>query len=164
MKRYATPITVRRANRHDAAVLVSFNQAMARETEGKELPYEIIAPGVTRLMQHPEYGFYLVAEVQERTVGSLLVTYEWSDWRNGVLWWIQSVYVWPEWRRHGIYRELYKTVRQLAAAESKVCGFRLYVEKDNERAQQTYRALGMTETDYRLYETITGIKPDCCPR
>ena len=84
-----------------------------------------------------------------------MVTTEWSDWRNGMFWWIQSVYVVPQYRRLGLYRQLYDRVRALAAAESDVCGFRLYVEKDNDRAQATYRALGMHETDYRLFEELT---------
>ena len=152
MKHYT--VTVRRADKRDAAVLVSFNQAMARETEGKELPYEITVPGVTGLIRHPEYGFYLVAEAQAQVVGSLLITYEWSDWRNGLLWWIQSVYVRLEWRRHGVYRKLHETAKILAKEAGNVRGFRLYVERNNLTAQRTYSDLGMKQTHYLLFEEM----------
>ena len=127
---------------------------MARETEGKELPYEVIAPGVTGLIHHPEYGFYLVAEAQAQTVGSLLVTYEWSDWRNGLLWWIQSVYIPLGWRRCGVYSKLYETAKTLAEEAGNVRGFRLYVERNNLTAQRTYSALGMKENHYLLFEEM----------
>lgn len=149
-----SPITVRRAATRDADILVSFNRAMARETEGKDLPYEVIAPGVAGLMQHPEYGFYLVAEAQAQVVGSLLVTYEWSDWRNGLLWWVQSVYIRLEWRRRGVYGKLYETAKTLAQEAGNVRGFRLYVEKNNLTAQRSYSALGMKKAHYLLFEEI----------
>ena len=127
---------------------------MARETEGKELPYEVIEPGVTGLIHHPEYGFYLVAETQGQIIGSLLVTYEWSDWRNGLLWWIQSVYIPLHWRRCGVYSKLYETTKTLAEKAGNVRGFRLYVEKNNLTAQRAYSALGMKENHYLLFEEM----------
>lgn len=152
-------LDIRRATVADVDVLVRFNQAMARETEGKELADGILRPGVEGLFARPEYGFYLIAEpkTNEPTgpAGSLMITYEWSDWRNGLFWWIQSVYVAPEWRRRGVYAALYDHVKTLATAEN-VCGFRLYVEKENVVAQETYQRLGMSETHYLMFESLTS--------
>ena len=144
----------RLATASDAAVLTEFNAAMALETEGKQLLPEVIGAGVRSLLGRPGAGFYLVAEADEQVVGSLLVTKEWSDWRNGEFWWIQSVYVRPAWRRQGIYKRLYRHVQELAAKDPGVCGFRLYVERENRQAQSTYRALGMTETHYLVFEEL----------
>ena len=147
-------ISVRYANINDSSTIVAFNLEMALETEGKTLSFATVNAGVKNLIRRPEYGFYLVAEVAERVVAALLVTFEWSDWRNGVIWWVQSVFVAAEWRRRGVYRKLYETVKAFAAQDARVRGFRLYVEKDNLPAQQTYRSLGMQESDYRLYEEM----------
>ncbi|UTW44451.1 GNAT family N-acetyltransferase [bacterium SCSIO 12696] len=143
---------IREATEADRDSLVAFNCAMALETEDKVLPRDTVAAGVANLLQRPELGFYLVAEESGEVVASLMITGEWSDWRNGLFWWIQSVYVRPEYRRRGIYRQLYQEVERLAQERGDVCGFRLYVERDNLRAQQTYRALGMEETVYQMYE------------
>ena len=145
---------IRLATPADAAALVAFNAAMALETERKELLPEVIGAGVRSLLGSAASGFYVVAEEGGRVVGSLLVTKEWSDWRNGDFWWIQSVYVHPEFRRRGVYRKLYRHVQQLAAQDPKVCGFRLYVERENSRAQSTYRGLGMKETRYLVFEEL----------
>ena len=152
-------INIRLAAERDAGALVRFNQAMARETEALELELEILAAGVRNLLRHKEHGFYVIAEEREAgAVGSLMVTYEWSDWRNGFFWWIQSVYVAPEFRRRGIYRRLYEFVKELAAKEESVRGFRLYVEKENRVAQRTYEQLGMTETHYLMFEELARTK------
>lgn len=127
---------------------------MAWETEKKQLAEVTIQNGVQRLMEKPEYGFYLIAEDSSAIAGTLMVTTEWSDWRDGLFWWIQSVYVAPEFRRQGVYKAMYKKVQDLASENPDVCGFRLYVEKDNIIAQATYKTLGMTATDYLLFETI----------
>jgi ribosomal protein S18 acetylase RimI-like enzyme len=148
-------LTIRRAVEADADAIIRFNMAMALETEQKVLPENKIRPGVTALFRKPEYGFYLVAVSGDRVVGCLMVTCEWSDWRNGLFWWIQSVYVIPEFRRSGVYRSMYTTLRELAAGTPDHCGFRLYVEKENVTAQETYTALGMNETRYALFEEIT---------
>ena len=145
---------IRLATREDAPALIAFNSAMALETERKELLPEVIGAGVQALLDNPASGFYVVAEEGGRVVGSLLVTREWSDWRNGDFWWIQSVYVHPDFRRQGIYKRLYRYVQELASQDAKVCGFRLYVERENDRAQSTYRALGMKETRYLVYEEL----------
>jgi ribosomal protein S18 acetylase RimI-like enzyme len=145
---------IRLATPADAEVLVEFNCAMAAETEGKNLLPEVIGAGVRGLLARPASGFYVIAENPGRVAGSLLITKEWSDWRNGDFWWIQSVYVRPEFRRQGVYRRLYRHVQELAASDPRVCGFRLYVERENERAQETYRKLGMKETRYLVYEEL----------
>ena len=143
---------IRIANHNDAAALVEFNQSMAWETENKKLDAEILHKGVTGLILDANKGFYLVAEQNGQVVGSLMVTTEWSDWRNGVFWWIQSVYILPDFRRQGIYAALYKQVKELAQIQGDVCGFRLYVEKENHVAQATYSALGMHESHYLMFE------------
>jgi len=144
--------SVRKATDKDAPQIIAFNIAMARETENKQLPLSVISAGVNNLFEHPEYGFYIVAELEGEIAGSLMITTEWSDWRNGLFWWIQSVYVDPRYRRRGIYRQLYDYVKQLAEDCGNICGFRLYVERDNVNAQKTYKALGMNETYYKMFE------------
>jgi ribosomal protein S18 acetylase RimI-like enzyme len=145
---------LRRGELRDADAIAGFNAQMALETEGKELIPEVIGAGVRRLIETPALGFYLVAEHDGRVVAGLLVTNEWSDWRNGLFWWIQSVYVEKAFRRQGVYRRMYEQVREMAMADKGVCGFRLYVEKDNQVAHATYASLGMKETDYLLYEEL----------
>ncbi len=147
-------MNIRRATISDAHDIIDFNIAMALETEGKVLKRTEIESGVHGLFNHSEYGFYMVAEFEGQIIGSLMITYEWSDWRNGVFWWIQSVYVRPEFRRKGVYRSMYLVIKELASSESAVCGFRLYVERDNAIAQRTYTKLGMSETHYKLFEEI----------
>ena len=147
-------ITVRPARAEEADTLAGFNIAMALETEGRRLLPDVVGAGVRRLLAEPALGFYLVAEAAGAVVGSAMVTTEWSDWRNGRFWWIQSVYVRPERRRHGVFRALYAHIREAAAQAPDVCGFRLYVERENAAAQATYRALGMHETDYRIMEEL----------
>lgn len=146
--------SVRIATADDAQTLADFNRAMARETEARALPPAVILAGVNAVLADPRHGFYVVAEVRQQLVASLLVTTEWSDWRNGQFWWIQSVYVVREWRRRGLYRALYAHVKRLATS-ARVCGFRLYVERENHIAQKTYAALGMSETRYKIYEEIS---------
>ncbi len=145
-------LDIRIGGLNEVDIIAQFNTAMALETEALHLRPERISAGVRHLIAHPELGFYLVAEQDSMIVGSLLVTTEWSDWRNGLFWWIQSVYVHPDYRQRKVYTRLYARVKSLAAESSNVCGFRLYVEQDNRRAQQTYQKLGMDETHYRIYE------------
>lgn len=147
-------IICRVAAKRDAQKIIGFNTSMAMETESKKLESELITAGVHSLFDRPELGFYLVAEVDGEVIGSLMITKEWSDWRNCLFWWIQSVYVKPEFRRKGVYRELYNHVRKLAKEEGGICGFRLYVEKENEIAQSVYRNLGMSETRYKFFEQM----------
>jgi ribosomal protein S18 acetylase RimI-like enzyme len=148
------PVRVRPARSEDADAIAGFNAAMAFETEGKRLLPQVLGAGVRRLLAEPALGFYLVAEIDGEVVACLMVTTEWSDWRNGRFWWIQSVYVQPAWRRRGVFRALYEHVRAAAAREPDVCGLRLYVEHENAAAQATYRSLGMQRTGYLLFEQM----------
>ena len=145
-------INIRVAQPADVRLLVKFNQLMAWETEQKQLDEDILTKGVSALIVDENKGFYLVAEQNDIVVGSLMVTTEWSDWRNGVFWWVQSVYITPDFRRQGIYAQLYAQVKTLAEQQHNVCGFRLYVEKENIIAQKTYESLGMQPTHYFMYE------------
>jgi len=146
------PITIRPASESDAAVIAEFNSLMAKETENKSLPAERIARGVEAILDDPSKGVYFVAEEDAQVVGQLMITYEWSDWRNGNFWWIQSVYVRLDYREKGVFKLLYDHVMKLAKGRKDVCGIRLYVEKHNERARKTYEKMGMKKTDYELYE------------
>ena len=147
-------MNIRPAQTEDAAALVEFNQAMALETEGKRLDSDILRSGVEAIFADEKKGFYVVAENESGIVGGLLVTFEWSDWRNGWFWWIQSVYILPEFRGRGIYRLLYEFVKQKAGESKTVCGFRLYVERENESARKVYEKLGMDESHYLMYEEM----------
>ncbi len=152
------PIEIRRATISDIPTLVEYNKAMALETEGKNLDKKILAAGVKNLFKNPEFGFYLVAEMDIKIVGQLMITYEWSDWRNGMFWWIQSVYVNPESRGQGIYKRLYQSVLELAREKENVCGIRLYVDKTNLSAKKVYGACGMAEAHYDMYEVDFVLK------
>jgi GNAT superfamily N-acetyltransferase len=146
-------ISIRRAVPGDRDVLVGFNRDMAAESEDKGLDGPTLERGIDHLFDHPEDGYYLVAETATGEIaGGLLLTFEWSDWRNGRFWWIQSVFVRPEWRRRGVYTTLHNYVREQARRDVEACGLRLYVEKENSGAQATYRDLGMHETHYQLWE------------
>jgi GNAT superfamily N-acetyltransferase len=133
-------------------VLVEFNAAMALESEGKSLDRRRLRDGVAALLNEDGRGFYLVAKAEYRVVGQLMVTYEWSDWRNAHFWWIQSVYVAADWRRRGVYRSLHEHVLAEARLRGDVCGVRLYVDRDNHVAQQVYSNLGMDRSHYDLFE------------
>jgi GNAT superfamily N-acetyltransferase len=146
---------VRAAEPGDLDRLVEFNLAMAQETEGRDLDLATLREGMRALLGDPGRGRVLVVEDAGRIVATLMLTTEWSDWRNGWFWWIQNVYVAPEERRRGHYRRLHEHVRDLAAARTDVYGLRLYVENENVRARETYQKLGMDETPYRLYEQAT---------
>ncbi|MEM6258753.1 MAG: N-acetyltransferase [Planctomycetota bacterium] len=147
--------TTRPATPADADIIARYNQAMAQETENKALSLEVVGPGVRRVLNEPSHGRYLVAVSDAgEVVGCLLITYEWSDWRNAQVWWVQSVYVHPEHRRRGVFGLLYQAVRELGESVGGVCGYRLYVERDNTRAQRTYEGLGMNQTAYLMYEDL----------
>ncbi|HOV58038.1 MAG TPA: GNAT family N-acetyltransferase [Rhodanobacteraceae bacterium] len=146
-----TDIRIRPARRDDLDFLVDANAAMALETEDKPLDRDLLTRGVAAVFDDPARGFYLVAERAGERAGCLLITREWSDWRCGDWWWIQSVYVLPAVRRHGVFRALYDHVDAQARATPGVVGLRLYVEWENARAQATYRALGMEQEHYHLF-------------
>ena len=144
---------VRDARPADAGRIVRFQQAMALETEAKTLDAARVVAGVDAVLASRDLGFYIVAEMDDSVVGSMLITYEWSDWRNGTFWWIQSVFVEAGYRRIGVYTAMHEFVLRRASAHGDICGIRLYVERANDVAQQTYRRLGMDHSHYDLYET-----------
>jgi len=144
-------MNIRTATADDAASLVAFNQAMAFETEGKALDHETVFAAVSSVFNDANKGFYIVAEDDGKVVGGLMVTYEWSDWRDGWWWWIQSVYIMPEARGKRIYSKLYDHVKEAAREAGNVYGIRLYVEYENENAQRVYEKLGMERSSYHMY-------------
>ena len=146
---------VRDAVAGDIAFIVEANLAMARETEQKALDPDVLRAGVTAVIADPARGFYLVAEHDGGAVGCLLITREWSDWRNRDWWWLQSVYVVASARRTGVFRALHAEVERRAAAAGSA-GIRLYVDADNERAKATYRALGMHGARYEMFERASA--------
>lgn len=146
-------MNIRIAEKEDIPSLVEFNQAMAMETEGRHLPDDVIAGGVHGVFEDRGKGFYVVAEDADgKIIGGLMITYEWSDWRNSWFWWIQSVYILPEARGRHIYSMLYDHVKDLARKRGDVFGFRLYVEKENAHAKKVYEKVGMEECQYLMYE------------
>ena len=145
-------MNIRIAAPEDADALVEFNQAMALETEGKQLNGEVLRQGVEAVFGDEKKGFYVVAENDGMIAGGLMVTYEWSDWRHGWFWWIQSVYILPASRGQRVYSRLYEFVKGKAAEAGNVCGFRLYVENDNYHAQKVYEKVGMEASHYLMYE------------
>ena len=144
--------TIRTATVADVETVVANNAAMAMETEGRRLDPETLRTGVARVLSDPTRGVYYLAEIDGRVVGQLLITKEWSDWRDGWFWWIQSVFVVPEARRTGVYRVLHEHVVAEARRAGNVCGIRLYTEQENTRAQQVYEQMGMTRSAYVMYE------------
>ena len=152
-------ISVRPATSDDAEFLVWGNARLALETEDLSLQIDRVRSGVQAVFADPGRGFYLIAESNGTRLGQMMITYEWSDWRNGVFWWIQSVYTVPEARRRGVFRALYSQAESLAKHDGTVCGLRLYVEMNNRRAKDTYLRCGMHETAYRIFETDKVLHP-----
>ena len=150
-------LNVRLARPEDAAAIASFSAAMALETEGRRLDLDRLYEGTLAILNSPEHGFFMVAELEpagdSQLLGQLMITYEWSDWRNGAFWWIQSVYVDPAWRRQSVFRLMHQTVMAAAKASPNVCGVRLYVEGNNNVAQAVYRKVGLTPSSYAIFET-----------
>lgn len=142
----------RAATIDEAPAIVEFQRAMARETEDVDLDQAICTRGVRAVFDDPSRGRYFVADIAGRVVASLLITYEWSDWRNGVVWWIQSVYVRPDARKQGIYAGLYQHVQGIAGSDPAVKGIRLYVDRRNAPAQEVYRRMGMNGEHYLVFE------------
>ncbi len=153
MAQQSEELRLRRGGVDDLPTIVAHNQAMALETEALELDPTPLTRGVRAALTDPDgRGFYLLAERQGQILGQLMVTREWSDWRDGFFWWIQSVYVLPAARRQGVFRALYRQVEREARQREDVCGLRLYVEAENRGAQACYAALGMQRTSYQLWE------------
>ena len=145
-------IVTRAATVTDAPSIIEFQLAMARETEGIELDESVVTRGVHAVFDDPSHGRYFVAEAGGDVIASLMITYEWSDWRNGNVWWIQSVYVVPELRGRGVYRGLYLHVQRIVEADPSLRGIRLYVDRRNTAAQQVYAKLGMNGEHYLVFE------------
>ena len=147
------PLTVRTATPADVPAIVEYNRRLARETEAKELDPATLAAGVAAAIADPgRKGPYYLACASDDVVGQMQITYEWSDWRNGWFWWVQSVYVRADFRRSGVFRALFAEVRRQAEADPTVIGLRLYVERENTPAQQTYLSLGMSDASYVLFD------------
>jgi ribosomal protein S18 acetylase RimI-like enzyme len=151
-------VSIRYGGMRDAKAIVAFNRALALETEHADLNERTLSAGVDHMLRNPSLGFYVVAVSEGNPVGCLMITSEWSDWRNGLFWWVQSVYVRPELRRRGVYRRMYDFVKNEAGRKPQICGFRLYVIHSNRVAQTTYQRSGMSETGYRIYEELIGSK------
>lgn len=150
-------LQIREATPTDVETLAGFAEAMAWETERKRLDPVVVRRGIAAVFERPGRARYLIAERDGVSAGTLMLTYEWSDWRCAEWWWIQSVYVAETERRHGVFRALYEHVRQAAAATPGICGLRLYVEHDNARAKATYAALGMQASHYDMMEFATPV-------
>ncbi len=147
-------ISIRESRPQDLEVIVRFNSAMALETEGKILKPEIVTRGVKRALEDPERSRYFLAETDGKVIGQIMFTLEWSDWRDAWFWWIQSVFVDPDYRGRGVFSRLYRFLYDLARDDPEVCGLRLYVESENGHAQSVYHALGMEKTGYLVMESV----------
>ena len=147
---------IRKAEIHDLDIIAEGNCLLARETEEQVLEKKIVKDGVTHLLENPVLGFYTLAEENNLVVGQTLITYEWSDWRNCNLWWIQSVYVWPQFRHLGVFSAIFRSIKD-KAEKSGVKEIRLYAEKDNTVAHSVYLKLGFASGYYRMYtRTVDG--------
>lgn len=147
-------IKVRRATAEESGRIARYNRAMALETEGLALDEQTVASGVVALQGHPERGFYLVAEADGAMLGCIKVHFEWTAWRNKMFWWIGSCYVKPEYRGRGVYAAIYHKLKELAAREGNVCGFRSYVHKDDAHDQKVFSGLGMGLKEFCVYEDL----------
>lgn len=149
-------IVIRPAHQGDVDTIVAFSAAMALETESRRLNLDTLRKGTLAFIESPGYGFYIIAELpgdkSDKPVGQLMITYEWSDWRNGVFWWIQSVYVVPHRRGRGVFRSMHEHILVKAKADPRVCGIRLYVEQENRGAQSVYQRVGLTPSLYTVFE------------
>jgi GNAT superfamily N-acetyltransferase len=146
-------LRIRTATPDDAGAIADHSRAMAQETEDLRLDPARVLAGTRRLIAQPERGFYLLVEREKTIIAQLMITHEWSDWRDGDFWWIQSVYVRPEHRRQGVFRALFAQLLTRARREPRVCGLRLYAHRSNGSAHEVYRSLGLAETHYLMFET-----------
>ena len=147
-------INIRNATREDASRILDFQLMLARETENIFLDKLIVSKGIKAVFDDPSKGTYYVAVVNDEVIGCFLITFEWSEWRNGMIWWLQSVYVDARFRRQGAFRKMYEYILRTIAGDPGILGLRLYVDKSNLRAQKVYGTLGMNGDHYTLYEQI----------
>ena len=145
-------IQVRLSNEYDKTVIAEFQIKMANETEQLELDKDTVNKGVESVFRDPQKGKYYVATENEVIIASMLITYEWSDWRNNWVFWLQSVYVLPEKRGQGIFKQMYDFILQQINENSEVAGLRLYVDKTNSDASKVYAKLGMNGDHYQVFE------------
>lgn len=143
---------IRTATLEDSTTIAHYNLHLAKESENLILDINRVTAGVSWFIAHPEQGHYFLFEEDKNIIGQLMITYEWSDWRCGMFWWIQSVYVHPSHRNKGVFKSLYTYVKERCEADPLACGMRLYVEKNNVSAQSTYEKCGMHKTHYDVYE------------
>ena len=153
-----TPIAIRNARVGDLPFIVDFNLRLAEESEGKNLDKAVLSKGVQRALDSPEMCRYFMAEVNGEVAGQTMITFELTDWRDGVLWWLQSVYVRPEFRKSGVFKALFQHIATLAKESKDVRGLRLYVEQGNSRAQRVYEQMGMQPGGYLVYEQDWSLK------
>jgi len=147
-------MNIRKGILRDATTIAGFNVRLAQESEDLRLDLNTVTQGVTALLNDPAKGVYFVVEEESQIVGQLLITYEWSDWRNGNFWWIQSVFVKEECRGRGVFTSLFEHVQRVAREQGNVCGLRLYMEQENERARRAYLKLGFDQTHYQVFERL----------
>ena len=147
-------IKILNADYSDAATIVDFQKKMALETENFQLDDKTVKQGVEAVFKDQNKGQYFLAKTQNQVIGSLLVLNEWSDWRNGYVWWIHSVYVKPKFREQKVFKKMYQFLKQKVENHNDLRGLRLYVDKTNLRAQKVYQALGMSNDHYELYEWL----------
>jgi len=145
---------IRNATRTDLSFIFAANAALAAETEGHTLDPALLRPGVQAVLDDPALGRYFIAEADGQPIGQLMTTFEWSDWRNGLFLWIQSVYVLPGHRGNGVFSALFDHLRAMARDDARICGIRLYVDRGNERARQVYARLGMHPSNYGVMEKV----------
>lgn len=154
MSDIANKMIIREANFNDRESIANFQVAMAKETENEELDYSTVLNGVSAVLMNEEKGRYFIAEIDGNTIASLLITYEWSDWRNGTIYWIQSVFVMPENRGKGVYAGMYSYIKEKVEKSNDIIGIRLYVDKRNTNAKSVYIRLGMSSEHYELFEWL----------
>jgi ribosomal protein S18 acetylase RimI-like enzyme len=147
-----TKIAIRKARPDDITAIVEFQRRLANESENLTLDQAIVRKGVQAIFDDPTKGAYFVAEIDGSISGCHSITYEWSDWRNGTVWWIQSVYVVEKYRKHGVFKAMFHNLQTLIANDASVMGLRLYVDKSNVRAQKAYEAIGMNGEHYSTFE------------
>ncbi len=143
---------IRKATIGDTDIIAEYNYRLAKETENKMLDKAVLKAGVGKLLEDENKGVYYVCEIDGKVVGQIMYTYEWSDWRNGLFLWIQSVYVDAGFRKQGVFKALYNAIKVMCDNSEGIAGLRLYVEKENDDAQRTYEALGMKASGYLIYE------------
>ncbi|MEA2041184.1 MAG: GNAT family N-acetyltransferase [Bacteroidota bacterium] len=147
-------IKIRQAKFIETQTIVDFQLQMAKETEALELDPAIVQKGVESVFNNPGLGQYFVVIIDNQMVASLMITYEWSDWRNSVVWWIQSVFVQPGFRKQGLFRKMYHHIKNLSENDPNIAGLRLYVDLTNENARKVYTAIGMNGNHYQLFEDM----------